>query len=307
MNVVKSFLRHNPEFSANLRENSEDQLINALSQKFVERDGHLVNMQTNLAVDIGEAIKTNARPFLKSWGNGRYISKYRDARNDTQKTLQEAETKKLLTDWIDKRGYKFVSQDAPRVWTDTIAKNMLYESDGQGGFNLAVMLNGVKVKSYKPDDLFNMGLAQYVDREKSELSELRLNARLRKEALEISGMSAEDLKDPIKSESFKRYEGLLRKEYFGQLSVNKKAPEVPMGDFAKDLRKEGAHHSGLPLDESAWTLQEKTSMQAYADNRIKEADTNALAAYKNYTAQRPPSFYQKVYEGHSGLDYEVNK
>src|SRR5690606_6907059 len=116
------------------------------------------------------AIKAFGRQFMKSLAEGAtYKAKYYDGRSATQKREHEKETRKMLEEYINRRGYKFISEEPARVFLDVLSKNLLFEGAGSS-FNLVVTLNGHKVKSLPVDEVMGY-LKPYIDQDAYDLSE----------------------------------------------------------------------------------------------------------------------------------------
>lgn len=296
--IINDWLAVNPEFRETIAD--EAGLIETLTRvPMVVRDGRLVDPLTNIVKGTEEFIKANARPFLKVLGTGRYMGRYRDSRSKEQKELNARETREMLKTWVEKRGYSFANDEPLRVWMDFISKNMVFESDDNGGFVLRPLVNGVPTTSHKPEDLFTM-VSRYADTEKSRLNELRTKAKLRDEALNLSGLTLADLADKKKAAGFEQTLKLVEKEFFSQPTL-RKLPNVERGSLLNDLEKEVAYSWNLPIEPKTWTLQEKTKLNGFAENYVKEVERHAITSFEKFATERPPKFYQQVHEPYSGL------
>lgn len=300
--LFKDWLRLNPNFSNQLRD--EQGLFNTLirNNPFHIRDNKLVSAETNEVHDLGAFIQSHARPFLKTIGSGRYLGKYRDQRTSAETEAMQRETKQMLETFLEKKGYAFINSEPARVWVDQLSKNMVYESDNNGGFVLTALLNGVPTKKHNPDELFNL-IGSYVDPEKTRLNNLRRDAKISQEALSLSGFTTHDLADKRKESYYQEIESLLKKEFHGQ-PTTKRLPNIPQSDLIDDLSKEVAHAWSLPLERKDWSLAEKTTIKAVAENTIAEVENNAIQPIKNLVANRPASFYRGVVDSYSGLPTE---
>lgn len=309
MNELKSLLhlwiRENPEFTANLKDNTTDSLIEAVLQtgNYIVRQGEIVNQKTNLAANVGEVVKNHARPFLKTLGQGRYIPKFSDRRTQQERDAQAKDTEAKLMEWVKRKGYAFISDEIVSAWAQYISKTMAYESEDNGSFTLSPLLNGVPVKQYTPEQVF-MHIGKYLDPEKTRLNQLRIENKISNEALQLSGEDAKDIKNKVR---FSEIKSLLEKEYYSILPTKVKLPKVPESDLINDLEKEEAHRAGLPVDSTAWSLSERTQVAARAKNRLEEADKQAFQALEKFTAERTPKFYQEVHQRHSGLPYDASQ
>jgi len=300
--LIEDWLLSNPSFRNQLKD--EQGLLGTLlkNNSFHVRDNQIVSAQTNEIHNLGQFIQSHARPFLKTIGSGRYLGKYRDQRTPAQIETMEAETKEMLNTWLQKKGYAFINFEPARIWVDQLSKNMVYESDNNGGFVLTALLNGVPTKKYKPEELFNL-IGSYVDPEKTRLNNLRRDAKISQEALSLSGLTTQDLSDKRKDSYYQEIESLLKKEFHGQ-PTTKRLPNISQSDLLDDLSKEVAHAWSLPLERKDWSLAEKTTIAAVAENTISETEQKAIDPIKNFVASRPASFYNSVVDSYSGLPTE---
>lgn len=301
--VVTEWLSRNTEFKATIAD--EAGMIETLSRaQLVVRDGKLVDPLTNIAKETGDFIKANARPFLKVLGTGRYLGRYRDTRTKEDRLQHESETAEVLKQWVEKRGFAFVDDEPLRAWVQIVSKNMVHESDGKGSFVLRALVNGVPTASHKPEDLFGMQLNRFLDKEKTQLNELRIKAKLRDEALSLAGMTLADLADKKKAQAFNEQTlKLVEKEYYSQ-PTKKRLPNIERGALLEDLQKEIAYGWNLPVDPKTWTLAEKTKLAGFAENYIKEVENHAIDSFNKFAETRPGNFYDKVTESYTGLPKE---
>jgi len=303
--IIEKFLESNSNFRNSLKD--EEALKSHLirNNPFVIRDGKLVSPGNNTVHDVGTWVNSHSRAFLKTTGNFGYLAKYRDTRSENEKVNNAAETKQMLETWLQKKGYSFVSDEPVRIWKDQLSKSMIFASDGDTGFVLSTLVNGVPTKFFKPEELFPL-IGQYVDPEKTRLNELRRNSKITEEAFKLSGLLSTDLSDQRKAANFEEVENLLKKEYFAQ-PTKKSLPNISSDDLINDLQKEIAFSWKLPVDPKAWTLSEKTSLKAIAEDAITEAQTKAIAPIQKYVSERPANFFKNVVETFNGLPNEINE
>lgn len=307
--LIEKWLKGNPEFTANLKEGATDDLVSAIEGKgtYVIRMGELVNNRNNIAADVGDVIKQHARPFMKSLGSGRYVGRFADRRSKDERRAQAKELRLLYNNWIEAKGYTFIHDEPRRVFLDLVAENYSFESDGNGSFVLAPLFNGVPTVRYTPDQLFTR-LGRYIDPEKTEMNQLRIAAKIHDEALKLTQLTPEEVKKPgtHASEYFTKIKERLEKEHYGQ-HTGKRLPNVSMDVLIDDVRKETAHKLGLPIEPAMWQISEKIQIEGLSQNIIEEADRQAISPFEKFMRERPPVFYQEIYETHGGLPYEYNK
>lgn len=299
---LSSFLAENPELSENLKPGTLQQFATDVSRRFDLRDGLLINPQTALAVEnVGATLRKIALPYLKSRGQGKLVPQFQDRRSDKEKESQEISTAQMFDEFIKRSPVQYIHDEPLRILKNVVAKNMLFESDGKGGFLFGTLMNGVVVERHTPSELLAF-IRQWADPEKTELAEKRLERKFRDEALALEGMSLADFHDKRKRVSIDSTIEKLRKEYF-TIPTQKKLPPAQVGDLMADLRKRGAWEMGYPIDEKDWTLQQKITLEGFADKLIEEHKGKIWDPAVRILAERTPAFYSSVIERFPGLTY----
>lgn len=313
MNAEKFLTDHlerNKELKDNLRPESLTTIAATLGQRYrVDNagDGHiLVDRATNLVVDdVGATIRQTAYPYLKSRGQGRYLNQYRDTRTDNQRTAQAMETKMIFDDYVKKSPVKYVNDEPLRMLRDYVSSNMLFESDGRGGFSFVVMMNGVPVERYTPQQVLDR-IARYTDHEATEIEDKRLNAKFHKEALELEGVQPSELSNPKIKQVVNTMAETLKRRYFN-VPTRKKLPAFGPGDLESDLQKEEAHRLGLPLLEKAWTHEQRMQLNGVASRRVEEFKQRVWEPLDNILRERPVELYRTYTssdDAFEGLNYQ---
>lgn len=300
---VIGYFESHPDVAAKLKSSDAQQLIaEGLSDHYEVRDGHLVDSRTAVEVASVDAIvRGAARPYLKSLGQGKFIPRWKDNRNENEKNQHTQETRSMLERWILNRNYKFIDNDASRVSLDYLSRSLVYETDGQGGFQLALLRNGVPVKKYPVVDIFNRYLLPYVDNGLTTIAQKRQEVRVRDEALKFAGMTYPDLQDNKKRAVVDSYIELLQKEF--EQPTKRKLPNFNDYEVKTELQKESAYHLDFPSDPEVWDLRQKMILQVAGEKLVDEYEREVFSSLDQFQKERTPQFYKTSIERLTGLDY----
>jgi hypothetical protein len=304
IDLIENFLRSDQNLAGNLKPNSVPQIAEKLVANYVERDGNLVDRKTNLVVpNVGTLIQKEGREYLLSRGQGKYIGKFRDARNNEQKSKDAEAFKKILTEYTSRIGnkYKNNNNEPERILINELSNNFLFESDGRGSFSVVTVLNGVPIEKQTPEQVFSR-LNPYLDKERTELEKKRINARLRSDALNLEGMTLSDLENPRKKNAYDRTLKMIENEYYS-IPTSKRLPNVNHQEFESDLSKEVAHELGLPVDDRQWSLNDMTRINAIVPEKINQTKRDVWQSFEKFTRERSPEFFANSFESFSGLPY----
>ena len=302
-------LERNKELRDNLRPESLPTIAATLGQRYrVDNagDGYtLVDRATNLIVDdVGGAIRQTAYPYLKSRGQGKYLNQYRETRTDNQRTAHAMETKMMFDDYVKKSPVKYVNDEPLRMLRDYVGNNMLFESDGLGGFNFVALMNGVPIERYTPHQVLDR-IARYTDHEATEIEDKRLNAKFLKEAMELEQVQPSDMSNPKIKQVVNTMAETLKRRYFN-VPTRKKLPAFGPADLESDLQKEEAHRLGLPLLEKAWTHEQRMQLNGVASRRVEEFKQRVWEPLDNILRERPVELYRTYTssdDAFEGLNY----
>jgi len=269
---LESYLKTNPELADNLKEGSIPQLAAKLSGTYVVRadkdnNWQLVHRGLNEAVDTGSTVKKLAWDFLKRRGNGRYLPRFLDRRTEAQRLAHQIETRLELEAYLKKSSAVYVSEEPKRVLLDWVAKNCLFEGDGKSMPTFALMHNGVVVERFTAAQLEDK-IARYQDPTLTEIADKKLNARFRKEALELQGLEPSALNDPQARTGIDRMVGLLKDQYFAG-TKRMKLPKFDAGELEEDLTKEVAFDKGFPVDSTQWDLTQRREVHGAGARRLE--------------------------------------
>lgn len=303
--ILKAWFKAHPEFTSTLKDGGEEGIIQVIegNRSYEARSGQLVNTHNNMVTDTETLIKANCRGFIKPLSSGRYMGKHRDERTQKDRADHITATKSVLSTWLDKHGY-VLPDEARRAWLDVVSQGMVYESDGNGGFVLRQLVNGVPVSKYKPEELFGQ-MTEYIDESKTRLNQLRLKAKHREEAFRLSGLTPAQVEGDRSGGNDAKFQEVLKlveAEHFSQPTL-KKLPEVPQDSLIEDLEKEVAFDLGLPIDRAAWTLNEKTKIKALAADHVTALTREPFERLAKYKHERPPKFFADIREKYEGLTY----
>jgi len=299
--LIEAYLLKNPEIADNLKPGAIPQLVDKIKQQYVARAGILVNANNNLAVDVGDVVKSNSRDFLISRGTGKYVGRYSDNRSADQKNRDRNEFVKILTEYANRRPEKLVSEEPLRMLIKNVSEHMLWESDNKGSFTIVSTLNGIPIERHSPDQVFSK-LARYQDKDLTRLEQMRLESKLRNQALDYNGFSLADMNDHKKKGIVDETINLLKKELFS-IPTAKRLPSPTREDFDTDLNKMGAHEMGYSIQEKDWSLADKIKLDAFAEQRKQQAAQLAWEGWERYSREKTPEFIKSVYDPFSGIEY----
>lgn len=311
---LQNYLKSNPEFSDNLKEDSFPLLAAKISSAYVaraDRDNNwqLVHRGTNEQVDVGSTIHKNAWEFLKRRGNARYLPKFQDRRKSTQIAADAIETRVEFESFLKKLPIKWINDEPVRVLTDWVSRHCLFECNGKSAPVFALMANGVCVEKVTGHQLVDK-ISRYIDQNQTELETKRLNAKWRSEALTLQGLTNDDLRnDPQAAIGVDRIIGLIKDQHYSS-SSRKKLPSFGPGELISDLEKETAHDMGIPVNPQDWDYEQRRAVNGAGERRLEEIKQNAWGILDNFISTRPVSLYESYTasnERYEGLDYEKSE